>query len=158
MFADKATLWIIKICAGLALCVVAYLWVFNRGADSERAKQAKVDAKAAVIARATENALHGVIYDVAYAAQESRLKREKQTAVRVACLLDGTCRMRDRFSCPRVPGAAEAATLGYDPAAFGLQIEDGIFLVREANRADGVADQLRDCQAVVQAYWKATQP
>lgn len=155
---DKTTLWIIKTGAVLILILCAYFWAFNRGADSEKAKQAKADAKAAVIAQAREDALHGVIWDTNYAATETRRFRELQTARTIACLRDGTCRMRDRFSCPRVPGAAQAATGNDDAAAFGLQIEDGEFLVRESSRADGVADQLRQCQAVAQAYWQATQP
>lgn len=162
MFPDKLTLWIVKACVLLALLLAlllgAYLWAFSRGEARAEAKQAKADAKAAVIARAREDALNGVIWDTNYAATETRRFRELQTARTIACLRDGSCRMRDRFTCPRLPGAAQAAPGNDDSAAFGLQVEDGEFLVREASRADGVADQLRQCQAVATAYWKATQP
>lgn len=158
MFPDKLTLWIVQACVVLAAVLGFYFWADGRGYDRAKAQQAKADDKAAVITRAKEEALLGVIWNVSYDTEETRIARERETAARVACLLAGTCRMQDRFSCPRVPRAAQAAAGSDDASTFGLQVEDGVFLVRESSRADGVADQLRQCQTVVNEYWRATQP
>lgn len=158
MFPSAVTAWILKVCAVIAVLVVGYLWAFGRGEHAADARHEKAAAKAAVIAKAREDAVIGVAYDVAFTAETSRIQREAETNRTIACLRDGSCRLRDRFTCPRLPGPAEATAGGDDAATFGLQVEDGIFLVREASRADAIADQLGQCQAVVQAYWKATQP
>lgn len=144
---------------GIALaCLLSFFGGCSQGQSMEEAKQVKADRKAASIAQAKEDALNKVIWETSYAAAETRKHRELQTARTIACLRDGTCRMRDRFTCPRLPGAPRAPAGSDDAAAFGLQSQDGEFLVRESSRADGVADQLRQCQAVAQAYYQATQP
>lgn len=158
MFPDKLTLWIVQACVVLAAVLGFYFWADGNGYDRAVAQQKKADEKAAVITRAKEEALLSVIWSVAYDTEETRIAREADTARTIAGLRAGTVKLRPRFQCPRVDRPAAPAAGSDDAAEGGLQIEDAEFLVREADRADGIVQQLTACQAVVQAYWKATQP
>ncbi|HEY9460809.1 MAG TPA: lysis system i-spanin subunit Rz [Paralcaligenes sp.] len=74
----------------------------------------------------------------------------------ITALRAGAIRMRDRFTCAagtglRLPQVGTTAGMGDGATAGGLQIEDGTFLIREAERANKVATQLAACQAIVKS-------
>jgi hypothetical protein len=89
--------------------------------------------------------------------QQDIANREAISNRTIADLRAGTVRLRSDIAANefaasvRLPSAA--AGTGQRPAAqgVGLRIADAEFLIRTANEADQVADQLRACQAVVRA-------
>lgn len=145
-------LFVLLMLGGLAKCS------YDAGNDAAVAKQAKADEKAAVITRAKEEALLGVVWNIAYDTEETRIAREAEFDRTIADLRAGTIVVRPRFQCPKLPRAAKAPTGSDDQAGAGLLPADVEFLLHEAGRADAITSQLGQCQAVVQAYWQATQP
>lgn len=122
-----------------------YLGWTKRG-DKEANKALIAAHKAEAIRQATEDGWRRAHWDLAYAAEEKRAEREKSTNERIACLLDGSCRVRDRFSCPKVSGAPSVA--GEPQAeAGGLLPTDGVFLVQFARDADNAVADLNQCIA-----------
>lgn len=112
--------------AGLAKCS------YDKGAARNEAKHTAAQLESERVARAVENAWAGAIYNFAYEAETARLQRESETTARIACLRDGTCRLRDRFVCPKLPQAAGAATVADDRTQYGFQLADVEFLIRFA--------------------------
>lgn len=122
--------------------------------DAHLAADTKAELRAQAVARATEQAWAKAHYDLAYGLETKRIAREHETDRTIAGLRDGTVRLRERFTCPRVPAASPAAGSGDDPARYGLRPADAEFLVRLADKADGVAEQLSTCQAVIAGWEK----
>ena len=89
--------------------------------------------------------------------QEVRLNDKLQTDHIIGELRAGNARLRDRFTCKPTTGSTNtghtsASTSGRDAATQGgLQTADAEFLVRFADDADAVVQQLQACQAVVRA-------
>lgn len=79
----------------------------------------------------------------------------------VAAVRDGTIRLRVAGACPTNPGGggapevAAAPRIGDGPATVELPREVTADLLTLANDADQVADQLRSCQSVLEAYFRA---
>lgn len=111
-------------------------------------------ATAQEVARATEQAWSEAHYNAVYTLEKQRIKREAKTNSTIAGLRAGTLRVRNRFTCQAVPGAAAPTTGGDDAQGSGLRPEDAEFLVRESDRADDYTEQLAACQAVVTSYRK----
>jgi hypothetical protein len=128
-----------------------------RYAAGVRDTQAVADAatqKVSEAAREAEAARAGVFHsnEVAY----ERGREEARAAV--AGVLDAVARgdyvLRDRFRCPVIHPAAPADSGRANDAsasAWGLQGADVQFLVRFADDADAVSDQLRLCQSSLAA-------
>jgi hypothetical protein len=138
---DKTTLWILKLCAAGLVLVLGYSWAYGNGKEAAENAHAVATAKAERLARAAEDGWRGAVYDLVYKAETRRIQRERQTAARESCLLDGSCRMRDRFSCPRLPKAPGATGPSDDGTQGGLLAADGAFLVRLASECDAVVEE-----------------
>jgi hypothetical protein len=122
-------------------------WIGRDGAQDKAGKAALVaEAKAEKVRQATEDGWRRAHWDLAYAAEEKRIAREQATEDTIACLRDGSCRMRDRFTCPKVPSATG---IGPEPDAeeSGLLVSDAEFLVQFAAEADTIADERNQCIA-----------
>jgi hypothetical protein len=123
-------------------------WWIGRDGAQDKAREAALlaEAKAEKVRQAAEDGWRRAHWDLAYEAEEKRAEREKSTNQRIACLLDGSCRMRDRFSCPKVP--SNSAPSGQPEAeAGGLLPADGVFLVQFARDADASTADLNQCLA-----------
>lgn len=154
-FLKAVPLWLY----GLIALAGAFWWWgnarYNVGVTVTEAKHAQALQEAERKARLIEDTLIGKVYDLAYSAEMRRKQRETDTNARERCLLDGTCRMRDRFTCPRLPQGSGATASDDAAEGFGLLPEDGRFLVSEAARADQNTDDLQTCQAYVEAVREA---
>lgn len=89
--------------------------------------------------------------------QQDIANREAISNRTIADLRAGTVRLRSDIAANefaasvRLPSAAASTGQRNAAAGVGLRIADAEFLVRTADEADQVADQLRACQAVVRA-------
>lgn len=122
-------------------------WIGRDGVQDEAREKALVaTAKAEQVRRATEDAWQLAHWQFAYAAEEKRAEREKVAAATEACLRDGTCRVRDKFSCPKVPRdpAAPAELAGEES---GFRAEDALVPIGIADEADQIADERNQCIA-----------
>lgn len=123
-------------------------WWIGRDGAQDRAREAALlaEAKAEKVRQTTEDGWRRAHWDLAYAAEEKRIAREQATEDTIACLRDGSCRMRDRFTCPKVPSAPG---IGSEPDAeeSGLLVSDAEFLVQFAAEADTIADERNQCIA-----------
>ena len=115
-----------------------------------------VQVKDALVAMRDQDAKHAqAMADIGTTHQQDIDHEITSRDAVIAGLRAGSHRMRERFACPaageRLPDVA--AGTGFSDAAksFGLQAEDGAFLISESSRADQIANQLRACQAVVRA-------
>lgn len=89
--------------------------------------------------------------------QQDIQNREAISNRTIADLRAGTVRLRSDIAANefaasvRLPSAATSTGQRDADQAVGLRLADAEFLVRTADEADQVADQLRACQAVVRA-------
>ncbi len=151
--------------AGIAL----YSWYWHhRGVMSERPKTVAVqkafDQFKAGIKQAAKDAEDKAKADqkaqaAAITQAKEVLKNDfQETTARkdalIADLKSGNLKLRQQFRCSTTNASAgtSAASRGSDEAA-ATQLPGGLeeFLIREAERADKVVNQLTACQAVVQA-------
>lgn len=123
-------------------------WWVGRDGAQDKAREAALlaEAKAEKVRQATEDGWRRAHWDLAYAAEEKRIAREQATEDTIACLRDGSCRVRDRFTCPKVPSTPGT---GPEPDAeeSGLLVSDAEFLVQFADEADTIADERNQCIA-----------
>ena len=117
---------------------------YNAGQADIQAKWDEARAKADKAERAKEQAWNKAVWDLAYAAEIKRAEREQETSRTIADLRNGTLRLRDRFTCPKVSGDSAASAT---PEESGLLVSDAEFLVQFAAEADTIADERNQCIA-----------
>ena len=162
IWAAKALGWLSRlpwqVWAGVAaLVLVAGVWLHGRstGADGVQAKwdaaeaaYAQQRAASAIEARKVEERHRAEYRAIAQRFLEEQADAKIQTDRVIAGLRDGSRRVRQRFTCPSLPGAAADSSGAAEAGPRGLQPEDAEFLVGAAARADEVARQLN---ALIQA-------
>lgn len=134
----------LSVAAGLFLSGVYVGW--DKHSDKAAKESLAAEYKAEQVRQATEDGWRRAHWDLAYEAEEKRAEREKQTAATIACLRDGSCRMRDRFTCPKVPSTTGTGPEP-DSEESGLLVSDAQFLVQFAAEADTIADERNQCIA-----------
>lgn len=118
--------------------------------DEEANKSLAAEYKAERVRRATEDAWQLAHWKLAYAAEESRVERERQYQTDVDSLRAGTLRVRPRLTCPKAP-AAPGVVAEPDHQESGLLPEDAEFLLSLAREADVIADERNQCIASYEA-------
>lgn len=164
--------WVLSVLAVLAILGAAYAFGSTNTANKWRAVVANMNeqqanvlaqkhAEAAALDRKyrdreQQHAIDMAAIDNAY--QQEIIKRETISNRTIADLRGNVVRLRDKFTCAcDSDSAAGTATPGTAPgirdaaASLNLRAADAEFLVRLADEADAVADQLKQCQAVVQS-------
>ena len=122
-------IWVLCLRAELAIC------------KGEHAR-AQADAVAAALTATTAAAEQMALTD---AIHEEELEHARQAAENLrADLADSRQRLRQRFTCPRLPGAATAP--GQTDEAAGLRPEDAAFLVGASEACDA---DIRALQAII---------
>lgn len=81
-----------------------------------------------------------------------RAKKEYDRTI--ADLRAGNLQLRQRFTCPKANSPVPSAGVDNGQETGGLQVQDGEFLVSEAERADSVARQLTAAQEVIDELLK----
>ena len=147
-----------QVWAGVAaLVLVAGVWLHGRstGADQTQAKwdaaeaqYAQQRAASAIEARKIEERHRAEYRAIAQRFLEEQADAKIQTDRVIAGLRAGTVRVRDRFTCPRLPGAAADSSGAAEAGPRGLQPEDAGTAIGIAAEADEVARQLN---ALIQA-------
>ena len=147
-----------KVWAGVAaLVLVAGVWLHGRasGAESVRAdwdaaeaQYAQQRAASAIEARKVEERHRAEYKAIAERFLEEQADAKIETDRVIAGLRDGSRRVRDRFTCPSLPGAAADSSGVAEAGPRGLQPEDAAAIVRAGAEADEVARQLN---ALIQA-------
>lgn len=129
----------------------AYLHGVSTTEDRLSAAHNSALAKAEAAARESERLAMNRINEI----EAKHLEDNQRAQAAYDSLLDdyrsGVVRLRDRLSCPGVPGVASGSAGSKPAAGGGLQPEDVRFLVSEAKRADQVTRQLQACQAILEA-------
>jgi len=123
-------------------------WWIGRDGAQDKAREAALlaEAKAEKIRQATEDGWRRAHWDLAYAAEEKRVAREREVQSDIDALRAGAIRVRDRFSCPKAP-ATPGAGPKPDAKESGLLSADVEFLLRFAAEADTIADERNQCIA-----------
>lgn len=144
--------------AAVAVAVLlAAVWLHGRstGADAVRADwdaqeavYAQQRAASALEARKVEERHRAEYKAIADRFLKEQADAKIQTDRVIAGLRDGSRRVRDRFTCPSVPGAAADSSGVAETGPRGLQPEDAAAIVRSGAEADEVARQLN---ALIQA-------
>ena len=147
-----------QVYAAVAVAVLlAGVWLHGRasGADSvqadwdaQEAVYAQQRAASAIAARDTEARWRAEYKAIAERFLKEQADAKLETDRTIAGLRAGTVRLRDRFTCPSLPGASADSSGVAEAGPRGLQPEDAEFLVGAAARADEVARQLN---ALIQA-------
>ena len=119
--------------------------------DAKEAEYALQRAEAAIAARNTE-----ARHRAEYAAIAARFLQEQadakiQTDRVIAGLRDGSVRVRRRFTCPGLPGAAADSSGAAETGPRGFQPADAEAALGIAARADAVARQLNALLEAVKA-------
>lgn len=148
-----------KVWAALAL-VIAVLWLRSHwiGVGEDRV-QARWDAQKAVYAAEREAARVAARqteerHRAEYKAIAERFTREQEKANEeanriIADLRSGNLRLRQRFTCPRMPETAGGSEGNHGADQAGLSERDVDFLIRFAERADTAARRLTACQQIL---------
>lgn len=92
---------------------------------------------------------------------QKRLKGNKDAADKtIALYRSGQQRLRYSLDCTArsLSGASSAASVRDAATTCGLRAEDVEFLIRYAERADGVAEQLARAQAILKAIYDRQPP
>jgi len=115
--------------------------------SAEKVAREQSNAHAMRTVRITEQAWREAVYDISYKAHIKRIERDEEFEHTLAAVRDGKLRLRKKFVCPATDAAAP---LGGDATTEGgLHREDVEVLLREANRADEVVDQLTSAQSII---------
>lgn len=147
-----------QVWAGVAaLVLVAGVWLHGRstGADGVQAKwdaaeaaYAQQRAASAIAARDTEARWRAEYKAIAERFLKEQTDAKLETDRVIAGLRSGERRVRDRFTCPSLPGASADSSGVAETGPRGLQPEDAAAIVRAGAEADEVARQLN---ALIQA-------
>jgi hypothetical protein len=119
--------------------------------DAQEAVYAVQRAEAAEAARKAEERHRAEYRAIADRFLKEQADADQKHAAMVADLRRGTLRLRDRFTCPSVPGAAGDAGRADAASPRGLQREDQEFLLRIGREADEVARRLNALIEAVEA-------
>lgn len=162
--------WLLSVLAVLAVLGAAYAFGSVNTANRWKAIVADMNtAQANVLAQKHAEA---AALDQQYREQEQRhvadmaaigaahqqeiIDRETISNRTIADLRGNAVRLRDKFTCACDAGSAAAAApagpstgIRDSAASLNLRAADAEFLVRLADEADAVADQLKQCQAVI---------
>ena len=143
--------WVLRLllfAAGVVAIFAAGAYVgWDKRGDKEAKKALAAKDKAEEIRRAVENAWGVALYKLAYSAEEQRIERERETESTIADLRNGAIRLRDRFTCPKLPRDSAPAGQPEPADTYGLRQEDAEFLVRFADERDQIADERNQCIA-----------
>jgi len=140
--------WQLWVAAGLLAGVWWFgQWRYDAGQADVQGKWNKAVAEGRRVNQATEDGWRNAHYELAYKAEERRIARNAETELTIACLRDGTCRVRDRFTCPKLPRNTATAGQSESEVEYGLGPEDAEFLVRFADERDQIADERNQCIA-----------
>lgn len=147
-----------QVWAGVAaLVLVAGVWLHGRASgaesvradwDAQEAVYAKQRAASAIEARKVEERHRAEYRAIAQRFLEEQADAKIQTDRVIAGLRNGSVRVRDRFTCPRLPGTSADSSGVAETGPRGLQPEDAGTAIGIAARADEVARQLN---ALIQA-------
>lgn len=151
--------WQLALAAVAALAVMQWMAVNEqRGRntqlqgelDAYALREARAAVEAIESAQAREHRLNEQMHLIDLVHEEEMRNALAKKDATIACLRNGTCRVRDRFTCPK-PTTGKATDPGVSDGAeaSGLRIEDAEFLVSESERADANTRQLTQCQATV---------
>lgn len=119
--------------------------------NAENAAEALAAAAAAEEARKTE-ARHRAEYRAIterFLAEQRKADEDHEATLRA--LRAGTVRVRERFTCPAVPGAAADPAGAVAAGARGLGVEDAAEIIGAARDADRIAAQLNALIDAVEA-------
>lgn len=84
--------------------------------------------------------------------EAERAKKEYDRTI--ANLRAGNLKLRQRFTCPKADSSVSSTGVDNGEEAGGLQVQDGEFLVSEAERADSVVRQLTAAQEIIEELTK----
>ena len=150
--------------AAVAVAVLlAGVWLHGRasGAESVRAdwdaaeaQYAQQRAASAIEARKVEERHRAEYRAIAQRFLEEQADAKIQTDRVIAGLRAGTVRVRDRFTCPSLPGAAADSSGVAETGPRGLQPEDAELAIGIGAEADAVARQLNALIEAVKAGQK----
>lgn len=128
----------------LVLAGGLFWWGWSKGAQSEQDRQAVAQAKAERVLRATEDGWREAHWNLAYTNERKRIERERQVQTDINSLRTGALRVRDRFTCPKVP-TTPGTSPKPDHQESGLLREDAELVLRIAAEADTIADERNQC-------------
>ena len=145
----------------LALCALLWAfghWRYNAGADAVQARwdaqealYAVQRAKAAEDARKVEERHRAEYRAIADRFLKDAENAKLETDRVIAGLRSGSIRVRQRLTCPGLPGAAADSTGIAETGPRGLQPEDAADIVGVGAEADAVARQLNALIEAVKA-------
>ncbi len=150
-----------KVWAGVAaLVLVAGVWLHGRASgaesvradwDAQEAVYAQQRAASAIAARATEERWRAEYKAIAdrFLAQQKEADENHDRVI--AGLRAGTIRLRQRFTCPSLPGTAADTGGAAEAGPRGLQPEDAELALGIGAEADAVARQLNALIEAVKA-------
>ena len=151
--------WQVWALLALTLAVVAYgQWSYGRGQDevqarwdAQEAAYALQRAEAAIEARNVEARHRAEYRAIADRFLKEQADAEQAHAGVIAGLRAGTLRVRQRLTCPAMPGTAADSTGAAETGERGLQPADAELALGIAARADAVARQLNALIEAVKA-------